>query len=180
MDKMQIWKAVQQPPKEALKQIQGGRLKGKTDINPQWRYKAMTEQLGPCGVGWAYKVQRLWLEPVGDEICAFAEVEVIIKVDGEWSAPIPGVGGSMLLAKESGGLHVSDEAFKMAITDALSVALKMLGVGADVYAGLWDGTKYTDSESKTATKPPAKTSEKVSSSSSTGAPPLKTVGELFT
>jgi len=32
----------------------------------------------------------------------------------------------------------------MAITDALSVALKMIGVAADIYAGLFDGFNYTD------------------------------------
>ena len=50
----------------------------------------------------------------------------------------------MLVAQESSGLRASDEAYKMAITDALSVALKVLGVAADIYAGLWDGSKYLD------------------------------------
>jgi len=144
MDNMTYWDALKQPPPEALKTIQGGRLKGKTDINPQWRYKAMTEQFGVCGIGWKYNIERLWLEPAQDEVCAFAEVGLSIKVDGEWSAPIPGIGGSMLIAKESSGLHVSDEAYKMAITDALSVAMKMIGVAADIYAGLFDGSKYTE------------------------------------
>ncbi len=30
----------------------------------------------------------------------------------------------------------------MAVTDALSVALKMIGVGADVYRGTMEGSKY--------------------------------------
>ena len=48
----------------------------------------------------------------------------------------------MFVAKESKGLHTSDECFKMAMTDAISVACKALGIGADVY---WekDKTKYT-------------------------------------
>ena len=37
-----------------------------------------------------------------------------------------------------------DEAFKKAYTDALTNALKLLGVGADVHMGLWDGNKYAD------------------------------------
>ena len=32
----------------------------------------------------------------------------------------------------------------MAVTDAFSTALKMLGVAADIYAGRWDGSKYRD------------------------------------
>jgi len=143
MENMEIWDALKKPPQSALKMIQGGRLKGKTDISPQWRYRAMTEQFGACGVGWKYFIEKLWLETANDEVCAFAEIGLSIKVDGEWSAFIPGIGGSMLVAKESGGLHVSDEAYKMAITDALSVAMKMIGVAADVYEGFLDGGKFT-------------------------------------
>ena len=32
----------------------------------------------------------------------------------------------------------------MAVTDALSVALKSLGVASAVYEGLWDGSKYRE------------------------------------
>jgi hypothetical protein len=48
----------------------------------------------------------------------------------------------MLVEQEKNGLHTNDECFKMAVTDALSVAMKSLGMAADVYKGLWDGTKY--------------------------------------
>ena len=41
----------------------------------------------------------------------------------------------MLVTKERDGLRTNDEGFKMATTDALSVAMKMLGVAADIYAG---------------------------------------------
>ena len=146
-----IWDALRQPPKEALKPIQAGRLKGKTDINPQWRYEAMTDQFGPCGIGWKYEIKRLWTEPGPEgQVFAFAEVLVYFKKDGTggpipddvWSDPVPGIGGSMMVIKEKAGLHANDEGYKMAITDALSVALKMLGVAADIYQGRWDGTEF--------------------------------------
>jgi hypothetical protein len=142
-ENLSIWNQVNRPPQSALKQINAGRLKGKTDINPQWRYQAMTEQFGPCGVGWKYEIVKLWIEPAPlEQSMAFAQIGLYIKSNGEWSDPIPGVGGSMAIAKEKNGLHASDECFKMAITDALSVAMKMIGVAADIYAGLWDGAKY--------------------------------------
>jgi hypothetical protein len=147
-----IWDALRRPPKEALKEITGGRLKGMTDINPQWRYEAATEQFGPCGTGWKYEIKRLWTEPGSDgQVFAFAEINLYYKIacvtnsplpDDVWSEPIPGLGGSMLVAKEKAGLHSNDEAFKMAITDALSTSLKMLGVAADIYRGMWDGTTF--------------------------------------
>ena len=142
---MTLWDKLKRPPKEALKQIQAGRLRGMTDISPQWRYQALTEALGPCGVGWKYTIDRLWNEPGPDgSVFAFAQVALSIKCNGEWSEPIPGVGGSMIIAKEKSGLHGSDEGFKMAITDALSVAMKMIGVAADIYLGNWDGSKYRE------------------------------------
>jgi len=145
MENLEIYNALKQPPKEALRRIEGGRLSGKTDINPQWRYKAMTEQFGACGIGWKYEIVRVWSEPANEgQIFAFAEVDVFIRQGEKWSDPIPGYGGSMLVEKEKAGLHSSDEGYKMAITDALSTAMKMLGIAADVYAGLWDGAKYRD------------------------------------
>ena len=141
MGNLDIYNNLRSVPKDAKKPIQGGRLKGKTDINPMWRIKALTEQFGPCGIGWYYKETKQWTEVYGDEICAFVNIELYIKVDGEWSMPIFGTGGNMLAQKEKSGIYVSDECFKMATTDALSVACKQLGIGADVY---WkdDGTKY--------------------------------------
>ena len=148
---LDIYNSLKQPPKEALKTIQGGRLKGKTDINPQWRYKAMTEVFGVCGVGWKYEIVRVWSETASDgQVFAFAEVNVFIKLhpeepkSEEWCVAIPGYGGSKLIEKEGAGLHANDEGYKMAITDALGTAMKMLGMAADIYAGSWDGTKYRD------------------------------------
>ena len=149
MDNLDIYNALKQPPKEALRNIEGGRLAGKTDINPQWRCKAMTEQFGVCGIGWKFEVAKAWCEPANDsQVFVFAEIHLFVKQDGEWSSPIPGFGGSMLVEKEKAGLHANDEGYKMAITDALSTAMKMLGVAADVYAGLWDGAKYRDSKAE--------------------------------
>ena len=138
MDNLEIYNKYREVPAEAKKRISGGRMNGKTDINPMWRLKSLTEQFGPCGIGWYYKVINKWIEPYGDEIAAFVDIELYVKVDGEWSMPIVGTGGSMFVAKEKSGIHVSDECYKMATTDAISVACKQLGFGADVY---WEADK---------------------------------------
>ena len=51
----------------------------------------------------------------------------------------------MLVAKEKNGLYTSDDGFKMALTDAISVACKSLGVGADVYYAK-DRSKYRQND----------------------------------
>lgn len=153
MENLDIYKSLSEVPAEAKREIKGGRLSGKTDINPMWRIKALTEQFGPCGIGWKYEITRQWLENgAKGEISAFCNIFLYIKVDGEWSGGIPGTGGSAFVANEKNGLYTSDECFKMALTDALSVACKALGVAASVY---WDKdpTKYTGRPQEPEKKP---------------------------
>lgn len=134
MTNMEIYNAVRTVPENAKKPIYAGRLKGMTDINPMWRIQALTEQFGPVGIGWYYKTVRKWVEDGADGVkCAFVDIELYIKHNNEWSMPIEGTGGNSFVAKEKSGLYTSDEAFKMALTDAISVACKALGFGADVY-----------------------------------------------
>ena len=141
---LEIWEKVKEVPKQAQKLIKAGRLKGMTDILPQWRYNKMTEIFGPVGIGWKFTIDRQWLDDGSDgQRCAMTNISLYVKYDGEWSAAIPGTGGNTFVAKERNGLYTSDEAFKMSLTDALSVAMKMLGVGALIYSGGNDYSKYT-------------------------------------
>lgn len=148
MTNLEIYDRSRSVPEEAKKTIGAGRTKGFTDINPMWRIKKLTELFGPCGIGWYYEPLNKWIEAVNNEICAFVDIYLYIKLDGEWSKPIAGTGGSKLATVEKSGVYVSDECYKMATTDAISVACKQLGIGADVY---WDKdkTKYDHTEVKT-------------------------------
>lgn len=141
MDNLKYYNLGRQVPQEAKKSIGGGRLKGMTDINPMWRIKKLTEMFGVCGIGWKYEIEKEWIEKNGDEQAAFVKISLYIKDDDKWSEAIPGVGGNMFVSKEKAGLYTSDECFKMALTDALSVSCKALGIGADVYFDK-DKTKY--------------------------------------
>ena len=140
---MDLYNTYRQPPETALKTIQAGRLKGMTDINPMWRIQSLTEAFGPCGIGWYYEVVDTRREDAEDGTAAiFVSINLYVKYNGEWSKPIHGIGGSPLIASEKNGLRLSDEAAKMAETDALSIACKNLGFGADVW---WAAgrTKYS-------------------------------------
>ena len=142
---MRIYDAVRAVPPEAIKPITAGRLKGKSDINPMWRIKVLTEQFGPCGEGWYTEGVRYWtvIQEKSMEMAVFCELQLHTKGENGWSAPIYGIGGNTVIAAEKNGLYLDDEAYKKAYTDALSVACKALGIGADVY---WqaDRTKYSD------------------------------------
>lgn len=143
MGNLDIYNIVRSVPQDALKEIKAGRLKGKSDINPMWRIKVLTELFGACGIGWKYAITKQWLEPgANGEIAAFCNIELSVKTEDGWSEPIPGTGGSAFVTNERNGAYTSDECYKMALTDAISVACKALGVAADVY---WnsDRTKYS-------------------------------------
>lgn len=124
-------------PANALKPIKAGRLKGMSDINPMWRMKRLTEIFGPVGFGWKYTIDRQWVEPYGQEVKVFCNISLFVRdpETKEWSDAIPGVGGSAVVSVESKGPYVNDEAYKMALTDALSIAMKPLGIGADIWYG---------------------------------------------
>ena len=144
MENKKIYEQVRSVPKEAQKKITGGRLNGMTDIKPMWRIEKLTEVFGPCGFGWKAPIKnKEIIEGANGEKIAIVDIDLYVKVDNEWSEPIEGTGGSSFIAKERAGLYTSDECFKMAYTDAISVACKSLGFGADIY---WGDSKYATKE----------------------------------
>ena len=137
---LEIYNQVRSVPEHALRKIEAGRLKGKSDINPMFRIQKLTEVFGPVGFGWYTEVTRKWTETSEN--------------------------GEMLINP-----YLDDEAYKKAYTDAISVAAKALGVGADVY---WeaDKTKYDErpqeeTPAAAASAPQTQTSGKPSLSPST-------------
>lgn len=151
---LSIYEQVRTVPENALKKIEAGRLKGKSDINPMWRIKKLSELFGPVGFGWYTEVTKKWTESAENgEMAVFVDINLYICKDGEWSKPIHGTGGNKLLSFEKKwengqqvlSAYLDDDAYKKAYTDAISVAAKALGVGADVYFES-DATKYTQAE----------------------------------
>lgn len=151
MDNLIIYNQIKDVPKEAQKPIKGGRLNGMTDIKPMWRIEKLTEVFGPVGLGWYTKtLDKKIIEGANNEQIAVVDIELYVNYkkpyeleEDAWSVGIEGSGGSSFVAKEKSGMYTSDECFKMAYTDALSVACKALGMGASVY---WGDSKYATNE----------------------------------
>ena len=148
MDKMQIYNATRSVPETAKKSFNNGSFSG-TDINPMWRIKVLTEQFGPCGAGWYYEVVSERCEEHHDMVMAIVDVKLYWNLTGDladpkWSAPVYGTGGNKLVTTTKSGVRSSDEGYKMALTDALSVACKALGIGADVYFEKDAASKYSE------------------------------------
>lgn len=142
---MRFYVQVQDTPKEAQKSFNNGRFTG-TDINPMWRIKELTKLFGPAGIGWWTENENYIFEPCEDtgEIAVFCTLQLryIDPETGETSHPVAGVGGNKFLVSQRSGKYCNDEAYKMAYTDALSIACKALGFSHDIYYQA-DRTKYT-------------------------------------
>ena len=144
---MRIYERYAQPPASALKPFSNGKFSG-TDINPMWRIAALTEAFGPCGIGWYTEIVRMWREDTQDGAATvYCHMHLYIKEDGEWSKPITGVGGNTLTRMTRSGSSTTDEAYKMAYTDAMGIACKALGIGANIW---WNEarTKYTANDNQ--------------------------------
>lgn len=148
---MRFYGLVQDTPKEAQKSFNNGRFSG-TDINPMWRIKKLTEVFGPAGFGWWTQNVRYRFEDSEQtkETAVFCELELVVvdPVTNVESKPIYGVGGNTFVAQRKNGPQSSDEAMKMAYTDALSIACKALGFSHDIYYQA-DRTKYTAADIST-------------------------------
>lgn len=150
-ENLKIYSMIKSVPDEAQRKITGGRLSGMTDIKPMWRIEKLTEVFGPCGLGWyTTTTKKEIIGGANEEKIATVDINLFVNYkkpfnldDDLWSKPIEGSGGSSFISNEKNGLYTSDECFKMAYTDALSVACKSLGMGAEIY---WGDSKYTKKE----------------------------------
>lgn len=149
---MRIYNKVRSVPADALSEIKGGPLRGFTNVNPQIRWELLTSTFGPAGLCFRVEQVSRWSEssPSGDT-AVFCEVNLYYREDPtkEWSYPVFGQGGALLMRRTTEwvngqpvqSVHIDDEAYKKAYTDAVSVACKALGFAADVYYRQ-DETKY--------------------------------------
>jgi hypothetical protein len=142
-DNLNLWnKLGKTDPTHTKKFSRAGGFKG-TAIKPIYTEHKMTEQFGACGVGWGINEPTFQTAPGNDgQLAVYCWVSIWVSVDGKVSAPIYGVGGDMVVVKQSAGLRTDDEAFKKAFTDAVGNAMKHLGMSADVHMGLFDDSKY--------------------------------------
>lgn len=139
---MDIWNALgKTDPAHTKPFTRGGGFRG-TAVKPMWGYKIMTDYFGPCGNGWGTDKPEYQIVEADGELLVFCTVALWYAYNGEKYGPIYGIGGDKILAKGKDGVRSDDEAMKKAYTDALSNAMKFIGVAADVHMGQFDDNKY--------------------------------------
>lgn len=137
-DNLGLWHKLERTDPSQTKGFQRpGGFRG-TAVKPIYCVKRMTEAFGQCGVGWGTDAPQWSIQ--GDAV--FCTVGLWT---GSPEAPgrVYGVGGDIIVKRfKDGGDRYDDEAFKKAFTDALTNAMKHLGMSADVHMGLFDDSKY--------------------------------------
>lgn len=140
-DNLRIWEALYKTdPKHTKPFTRAGGFKG-TATRPIWLTKRLTEHFGPAGIGWGMEKPDFQTVSAGDEILVFCTV-ALWYVEGAKRGLVYGVGGDKVLAKRQSGGFTNDEAFKASYTDALSNAMKQIGVSADIHMGMFEDDKY--------------------------------------
>jgi hypothetical protein len=133
-----------------------------TSINPEYQIKKFTELFGPCGRGWGFTVTHSEIiegavmskreivdadgAPINFGPCKVhtARVELWYESpEGEAGKhTIEGTGHTPFVYMTSHGPTTDMEYEKKSITDALTKAMSMLGMGGDVRMGLFDDSEY--------------------------------------
>ena len=139
-DNLVIWHALgRTDPKHTKAFKRAGGFSG-TAVKPIYAVQKMTEAFGPCGIGWGMT------EPVFQTVPGPEGEVLVFCTVGMWHGDrlnlVYGVGGDKAVGKNKYGLSTDDEAFKKAYTDALTNAMKHIGMAADVHMGQFDDSKY--------------------------------------
>lgn len=148
-DNMEIWSEFATTDPKYTQSFDRRSYRG-TTINKQWLWLRLTERFGPNGIGWGTEHDTMFKEmPNGDMLVIF---RVVIWYYSEPSKigssevahrTTPGWGSDYMFRSNKG--KTDDDAMKKAFSDALGNAAKYLGLGADVYLGLYDDDKYVES-----------------------------------
>jgi hypothetical protein len=148
MSNTRIWDALSKTdPKHTKPFKRSGGFQG-TAIKPIWLTKRLTEHFGPAGTGWGMDEPKFQTVPAGEEILVFCTVALWYKtadatpLADSTRAIVYGVGGDKVMGKNKYGAFTNDEAFKASYTDALSNAMKQIGMGADIHMGQFEDEKY--------------------------------------
>lgn len=139
MTNTKIWDSLAKTNPEHTKGFKrAGGFQG-TAVKPIYCDQRMTEQFGPCGLGWGIEKPEFTIVPAGNEILVYCTVSIW---HSNKDCVVYGVGGDKVMSAGSNGARTSDEAFKMAFTDAIGNAMKHLGMSADIHMGRFDDQKY--------------------------------------
>lgn len=145
MDNKALWSRVCVTDPKAVKAITGKQYQGNSP-KPYWVVERLTEEFGPCGIGWGFTILNERMERLTEaEILHVAVVRFWYVLDGQ-RGELEQIGQTKAVyEKKTGGLMVDEDAPKKSVTDALIKCASYIGFAGDIFAGRWDDSKYVES-----------------------------------
>ena len=141
-DNKALWKRAFITDPSAVKPITGKQYKGNSP-KPYWIVERLTEEFGPCGIGWGFSIISERFERFGDTESLHIAVVRLWYVMDDKRGELEQVGqtrGSYMSA--AGKFIVDEDAPKKSVTDALVKCASYLGFAGDIFSGMWDDSKY--------------------------------------
>lgn len=145
---LDLWNRLEFTDKDYTKKVDRGGFSG-TAVDPVYNLKRVTQELGPVGFAWGWKVlnERLDIFGTGDDAVTMHSLTVrawFAQEDGS-VREVDHIGHTKVSYRTRGqnARWIVDEEFgKKSLTDALSKIMMSLGASADIWLGRFDGNKY--------------------------------------
>lgn len=166
MSNKALWQRAFTTDPRAVKAITGKQYAGNSP-KPYWIVERLTDEFGPCGIGWGFTILNERFERFSDtDTLHIASVRLWYLLDGQ-RGELEQIGQTKASYMTGSGKFMLDEdAPKKSVTDALVKCASYLGFAGDIFSGRWDDSKYVaeagkewrkrDEEAKTAEVKPIK------------------------
>lgn len=142
MDNKALWHRVCVTDPKAVKPITGKQYSGNSP-KPYWIVERLTDEFGPCGIGWGFTIINERFERFSDtDSLHVAAVRLWYVMDGK-RGELEQIGQTKASYMTAAGKFMLDEdAPKKSVTDALVKCASYLGFAGDIFSGRWDDSKY--------------------------------------
>jgi hypothetical protein len=146
-DNKALWRRAFTTDPAAVKAITGKQYSGNSP-KPYWIIERLTDEFGPCGIGWGFTILSERFERFGEgktaEALHIACVRFWYMLDGK-RGELEQVGqtrASYTTSKDK--FLVDEDAPKKSVTDALVKCASYLGFAGDIFSGRWDDSRYVE------------------------------------
>jgi len=142
VDNKALWKRAFTTDPRAVKPITGKQYNGNSP-KPYWIVERLTDELGPCGIGWGFTILNERFERFSDTDTLHVAVVRFWYVLDEKRGEFEQIGQTKASYITNAGKFMLDEdAPKKSVTDALVKCASYLGFAGDIFSGRWDDSKY--------------------------------------
>lgn len=142
MDNKALWNRVCKTDPRHVKPITGKDYSGNSP-KPYWIVERLTEEFGPCGIGWGFSVVNERFERFSETDTLHVALVHFWYVLGDKRGELQQVGQTKASYVTSKGVFkVDEDAPKKSVTDALVKCASYLGFAGDIFSGRWDDSKY--------------------------------------